>query len=506
MSKYIMYLRKSRTDHGYAEESVELTLSRHRERLEELCRQRGIVCDLVLQEVSSADSITGRPEMIRLLQLVESGAYEAVVCIDMDRLSRGSGADQALVINTFKYSDTKIITPVKDYDFALETDEQFAELSLFMAKQEYRQIKKRLYQGRVDSTKEGKWQSSKAPYGYETYKLKGQKGFSLRIVPEEAELVRMIFRMYLSGGDLGCGQISHKLNEMGYRSRNGYPWLPRSVHNTLSNPVYTGKVRFSRYKYCTVIEDGEVTHKTRINKDPLIAPGLHEPIISEEDFEEAQQLLATRRKTCRHLDQGLKNPLTMLMRCGYCGARYGLVNAREDGTQMIGCSRKGCVGHSARVDLVEDRILEALQQELDISFASGPAAAPGGLNLDQTVESLRKKEGALQAKLERQTDAYENGVYSLDKYVERSGQTKAEISAVQSEIEELTRQIRDRDQIVPKIRSLVENYQKLDSVEEKNQLLRDLIAKVEIRKTTTGRKNDDDFELTIFPRIRGRSM
>ena len=105
MSGYIMYLRKSRTDRGYAEESVELTLSRHRERLEELCRTMSIHCDTVLQEVSSADSITGRPEMIRLLQMVETGAYDGVVCIDMDRLSRGSGADQALVINTFKYSD-----------------------------------------------------------------------------------------------------------------------------------------------------------------------------------------------------------------------------------------------------------------------------------------------------------------------------------------------------------------------------------------------------------------
>ena len=123
MSGYIMYLRKSRTDRGYAEESVELTLSRHRERLTELCDRMGIRCDTVLQEVSSADSITGRPEMIRLLQMVETGAYDGVVCIDMDRLSRGSGADQALVISTFKYSGTKIITPGKIYDFAVETDE-----------------------------------------------------------------------------------------------------------------------------------------------------------------------------------------------------------------------------------------------------------------------------------------------------------------------------------------------------------------------------------------------
>ena len=84
MSGYIMYLRKSRTDRGYAEESVELTLSRHRERLDELCARLGIRCDTVLQEVSSADSITGRPEMIRLLQMVETGLHH-----------RAAGDDQA---------------------------------------------------------------------------------------------------------------------------------------------------------------------------------------------------------------------------------------------------------------------------------------------------------------------------------------------------------------------------------------------------------------------------
>lgn len=500
MSNYIMYLRKSRTDHGYAEESVELTLSRHRERLEDLCRSLGIHCGTVLQEVSSADSITGRPEMIRLLQMVETGSYDAVVCIDMDRLSRGSGADQALVINTFKYSDTKIITPSKTYDFALETDEQFAELSLFMAKQEYRQIKKRLYQGRIDSTMEGKWQSSKAPYGYETYKLKGQKGFSLRIIPEEAEVVRMIFRMYLSGEDLGCGGIARKLTELGYRSREGFPWLPRSVHTILSNPVYTGKVRFSRYKYCTIVENGEVTHKTRINNAPLIAPGLHEAVIGEEDFQQAQQLLSSRRKTRRHIDKGLMNPLAQIVRCGYCGGRYSVKNARQDGTQMIGCMTKGCRAHSVRIDLVEDRILETLHRELNLLF-SGAEAGPAGLNLDKTIESLRKKESALKSKLERQTDAYENGVYELDVFVERSDRTKTELAAVREEIDGLKRQISQRDELAPRIKNLIETYKDLGSVEEKNQLLKELIAKVEIRKETAGRLHDDDFELTIFPRI-----
>ena len=499
MSGYIMYLRKSRTDRGYAEESVELTLSRHRERLEELCARLGIRCDTVLQEVSSADSITGRPEMIRLLQMVETGAYDGVVCIDMDRLSRGSGADQALVISTFKYSGTKIITPGKVYDFEVETDEQFAELSLFLAKQEYRQIKKRLYQGRLDSVKEGKWCASKAPYGYESYKLTGQKGLSLRIVPEEAEVVKMVFRKYLSGEGLGCGSIAAWLNRAGLRTRAGVPWRLRSVHNILRNPVYKGDTVFARYKSETTMEGGETVTRIRHNAAPVTAPGLHEAIIDRETFDRAQELLRGHRAATAHIGEGLKNPLSVVARCGICGGRYSIKPARKDGTQMIGCLTKGCPGRSVRIDLVEDRILTALEDELRLQF-SGPTGAADSSGLEKTEESLRKREKTLQAALERQADAYEMGVYTLEEYVTRSARTKDDLAAVRRELDALAVKIREREELVPRIRTLVETYRSLPT-ERKNQLLRELIVKVEIRKTSFGIKNDQDFDLVIFPRV-----
>lgn len=496
MSGYIMYLRKSRTDRGYAEESVELTLSRHRERLTELCDRMGVRCDTVLQEVSSADSITGRPEMIRLLQMVETGAYDGVVCIDMDRLSRGSGADQALVISTFKYSGTKIITPGKVYDFAVETDEQFAELSLFLAKQEYRQIKKRLYQGRLDSVKEGKWCASKAPYGYESYKLTGQKGLSLRIVPEEAEVVKMVFRKYLSGEGLGCGSIAAWLNGAGLRTRTGSPWRLRSVHNILRNPVYKGDTVFARYKSETTMEGGETVTRIRHNAAPVTAPGLHEAIIDRETFDRAQELLQGHRAATAHIGEGLKNPLSVVARCGICGGRYSIKPARKDGTKMIGCLTKGCPGRSVRIDLVEDRILSTLEEELRLTF-QGAAEAPGAA---ETAEALRKREKTLETALERQADAYEMGAYTLEEYATRSARTKDDLAAVRRELDALAVKIREREELVPRIRTLVETYRSLPT-ERKNQLLRELIVKVEIRKTSFGIKNDQDFDLVIFPRV-----
>ena len=49
--------------------------------------------------------------MLRLLQDVEEGRYDCVLCMDLDRLSRGRMRDQGIILDTFKDSETLIVTP-----------------------------------------------------------------------------------------------------------------------------------------------------------------------------------------------------------------------------------------------------------------------------------------------------------------------------------------------------------------------------------------------------------
>ena len=91
-------------------------------------------------------------------------------------------------------------------------------------------------------------------------------------------------------------------------------------------------------------------------------------------------------------------------------------------------------------------------------------------------------------------------MYSLQEYAARSARTKEDLAAVRRELDALTVRIREREELVPRIRTLIETYKTL-TVEQKNQLLRELLAKVEIRKDASGIKKDQDFDLVIFPRI-----
>lgn len=109
--RYAIYLRKSRADD--TSEPLEVTLQRHRQMLEKYMQQHDIAVqdEDVFEEVVSGDSLYARPQMLRLLEAVEAGTYTGVLCVDIQRLGRGSMQDQGMILDAFKWSDTKIITP-----------------------------------------------------------------------------------------------------------------------------------------------------------------------------------------------------------------------------------------------------------------------------------------------------------------------------------------------------------------------------------------------------------
>lgn len=80
---------------------------------------------------------------------MESGSKKDVFVMEVERLARGDTIDQGIVAQTFKYSNTKIITPMKIYDPNNEYDEEYFEFGLFMPRREYKTTNRRLQRGRI---------------------------------------------------------------------------------------------------------------------------------------------------------------------------------------------------------------------------------------------------------------------------------------------------------------------------------------------------------------------
>ena len=147
-----LYLRKSRMEEGLDTSEV---LARHQKALLDYAQAHGIHILEIYPEVVSGESLYARPQMLRLLQDVEDGRYDCVLCMDLDRLSRGRMKDQGIILDAFKDSETLIVTPEKVYNLSDEIDEEYAELKTFLSRREYKLINKRLRRGLQQTIEDG---------------------------------------------------------------------------------------------------------------------------------------------------------------------------------------------------------------------------------------------------------------------------------------------------------------------------------------------------------------
>lgn len=512
-----IYLRKSRQDVELELTGAEDTLARHRRILLELARRMNLTVIRIYEEVISGDTIEARPQMRRLLADVEDGSYDAVLCHDIDRLGRGGMRDQGQILETFKWSETAIITPEKIYDLSADLDEEALEFKTLSARYEYRQIKKRLARGREASVREGKFIGHTPPYGYERFKLQGQKGWSLRPVEPQAQVVRDVFRWYTSpaGERLGVSLITRRLNERGIPGPAGKDWTNSAVRGLLANPVYKGCIRSGSRPAQKTMVDGRVAISRPRSAEAKIFPGLHEALVPEDQFARAAELLATNKSRPGPKQVEMKNPLSGLVICDQCGramVRRPYGNGYPDG---LLCPYTSCGCVSSTLSTVEAAILDGLRSWLT-SFELEYAPAEEG-QAPEELAAIRKALSAAEAEQERLRgqrlrayDLVEQGVYTPEVFTLRMAAIGADLDRAAAQIDVLTDEAAQieareqaRSQLIPNVRHVLEAYEAAETPQEKNDLLRTVLSKVLYHKTRRERwTGGSDLELTLIPIVR----
>lgn len=509
MEQYAKYLRKSRFDRDYSELSVEETLKRHEAILNKLAEERGYRIAKTYYEVVSGESIAARPEIQRLLEEVNAGLYAGVLVVDVERLARGNGADQAYISQVFQFSGTKIITPAKVYDPGNEFDEEYFEFGLFMSRREYKTINRRLVRGRDSSASEGKYLGSIPPYGYRRVKLATEKGYTLEPVAEEADAVRHIYEWFLRGD--GAKAIANALNDRRIPTRHGDPWTYSTVAQILSNPVYIGKIRRGWSRQIKSVEDGKVVRRVkrhkRIDEYPLY-DGLHPALLSEATFWQAQQLRLQRQPAAKvKKEHALQNAFAGLIYCALCGkrvARTTLAASQKHRARLRCVNSRSCRNVSADYDVVEKEIVNALRDWLQgykVKIdAAGDAEDVALCKLQ--LERLAQETGRLQAQLDNAYDLVEQGVYTPVLFRERREKLVAAMDELQRQRETVEATLRGLETseasqatLVPQAEALLESYAEMTN-QERNALLKAILHRIEYRKGADGR-----IEIDLYPRL-----
>lgn len=355
----IDYLRKSRSDDPLL--TVEEVLSKHEAMLDEWAEQHlGAVVpeENKYREVVSGETIAERPEINRVLRLIESPRYKAVAVVEPQRLTRGDLEDIGRLMKLLKHTNTLVITPQRIYDLRDEYDWDAFERELKRGNDYLEYTKKILNRGRLLSVSQGNYVGNTAPYGYDkTFVTEGKRKCPI-LVPnkEEADVVRMMFDLYVNK-DMGCTNICKKFDAMGIKPPKGEYWSANAVTKMLQNIHYIGKVKWNHRKTMTIVEEGEFKKTRPVAKvgEYLIYDGKHEAIIPEELFNAAQ---AKKGKNTRQKpNTKIRNPFAGLLWCK-CGRAMSLrtYKNRDAAPRLLCDGQTHCRTGSCLYTEIEDRV------------------------------------------------------------------------------------------------------------------------------------------------------
>lgn len=524
---YSIYLRKSRADLEAESRGEGETLARHEKELLSLAKKLRLNITAIYREIVSGETISARPKMQQLLREVEEGMWEGVLVMEVERLARGDTKDQGTVSEAFKFSNTKIITPSKVYDPSNEFDEEYFEFGLFMSRREYKTINRRIQRGRIASVNEGKYIAGTAPYGYRKVKIKAGKGYTLEVVPEEASVIKTIFHLYTTGElqddgtnrQLGMYLICKYLDEAGIKPPKNDTWSRATINDILRNPTYIGMVRWQWRKVIKQISDGIITESRTKDSNCMIIKGLHEPIISTEVFEMAQNIRKNKAHISVKSDNTLLNPLSGIMYCAKCGHSMTRASSNtKTNYPVLKCPNRKCDNISSPLGLVEKKLIASLEDwlaEYELKWGSDIKEHKTKNTISTlkaaSIKKLSDKRLLTQKQLNNTYDLLEQGIYSAETFTSRNQALASQIESIDTELKRLRNEYendlareRAKFEYIPSIRHMLDIYYSLDDAYTKNTMLRNVIDHVSYLKTernVRGNKNNANFELTLFPRI-----
>ena len=363
----IAYLRKSRSDDPLL--TVEEVLSKHETILDEWSERNlgeKIPEENKYREVVSGETIADRPEMLKLLKQIESPRIKAILVVEVQRLSRGDLEDAGRLIKLLRYTNTLVITPQKTYDLRDEYDRDFFERELKRGNEFLEYQKKIMNRGRLLSVQQGNYLGSVPPYGYEKIWVQDgkRKCPTLKIKEDEANVVRMIFDMYVNK-NMGRTNIASHLDNLGIKPPKGKYWSASALKDLLCNIHYIGKVRWNFTKILTIVEDGEIKNtRKKYNIDEyLVYSGKHPAIIDEELFYKSIEKHGKNPRVRKN--KGLRNPLAGLVWCK-CGRAMSLRTYKKDGVErtpprLLCDGQTKCNTGSCYYEEMMDKVKEVLR-------------------------------------------------------------------------------------------------------------------------------------------------
>ena len=252
-----------------------------------------------------------RPNFQRLMTDAKDGKIDMIITKSISRFARNT---VTLLEATRELKQLNIDVYFEEQNIHSLSSEGEVMLSLLasFAQEEARSMSENMKWRIRHNFQNGQIWGSKHCFGYVTIDKK------LSIVPEEAEIVKRIFDLYVNG--LGIRSIVKLLNKEGVGFKDGSEWKYSTLRDLISNVTYTGDLLLQ-----TSYTPDFLTKKKARNRGELqqyYVEDNHEPIITKEQFNLTQKLKEERTIKASIIVRPNSYPFSGIIKCGICGCVY----------------------------------------------------------------------------------------------------------------------------------------------------------------------------------------
>lgn len=292
----IGYLRISLTDQS------EYSLEYQQRLITNYCRTNNLTLLSVFTDNGQSSYTFDRPDFQNLEAFIKKNRdVQYLIVSDHDRLSRNL-AEALMKIKELqdKYKIKVLATTDPfDTDFSDPATFMIRAFKYMMAESELHNIRKRTKNGMIQAAMNGR-HANVAPYGYLNQRDVNDKPI-LVIDDEKANIVRRIYKEYLSGMDLE--QVRTMAMKLGYKQKGN-----SAIRNILENRLYAGWVKVPEHT----------------GRKSAYAKGLHSPIISDADYWSVQERLNKKTAATQKREEVF---LRGVLRC-WCGRKMTAGNSK----------------------------------------------------------------------------------------------------------------------------------------------------------------------------------
>lgn len=390
MTNVALYLRVSLDATG-----ERLAVDRQQKECLRIADDRGwtVVGEYVDNSISASDARKVRPGYDALCQAYDEGRFDALLCWDLDRLTRQPRQLEDWIERTERRG-LLLVTANGEADLSTDGGQMFARIKIAVARSEVQRKGARQKAAQKQRAEKGR-----PPKGVRLtgYTLAGE------VIPAEAEIVRRVFDRFTRGESLKG--IAADLQRDAVPTRRGGRWSSSSVSSVLRNARYAGR---SVYKGA---DAGE---------------GNWTPIVSEAQFGAAQARMDDPRRKTRGESTARKHLGSGLYYCA-CGLRVKSSSGMGDGLNRYTC-RNACYYRSGKP--VDEYVLANIRGRLAMPDLKDALVKPVDATRLAELASQRK---TLTQRIQRFEADYDAGLIDGRRLSEAKGKADAELDQLRSE-------------------------------------------------------------------------